>query len=164
MMDFDEALGLFAEKSPRLTEVILELGEKRSRMSSEDDAEIALDPLNKEYEQLANELAEIEEPFLDNFAGIIMGQMLAGFNEFDKKRDAFLRKHPFPGGKKYEKALTELLRLYTEKIEEFQILRLVSLNPFCERHGLDADTELKNFLDARNEDQKFEDRFYLQLD
>ncbi len=162
-MDFDEALELFAEKSPRLTEVILEMGEKRSRMNGSDDTGDTLDPLHKEYEQLSNELAEIEEPFLYNFAGIIMGQMLEGFNEFDKKRDAFLKKHPFPGGKKYEKALTELLHLYTEKIEEFQILRLVSLNPFCERHGLNADEELKNFLDARLKDQKFEDRFYTQL-
>lgn len=162
-MDFDEALELFADKSPRLTEVILEMGEKRGRMDDDADVDTALDPLIQEYEQLSNELAEIEEPFLYNFAGIIMGQMLAGFNEFDKKRDAFLKKHPFPGGKKYEKSLSELLHLYTEKIEEFQILRLVSLNPFCERHGLNPEDELKNFLDARYKDQKFEDRFYSQL-
>lgn len=162
-MDFDEALGIFADKSPRLTEVILELGEKRGRMSESEDAETVLDPLLKEYDQLSNELAEVEEPFLYNFAGIIMGQMLEGFNEFDKKRDAFLKKHPFPGGKKYEKELNDLLRLYTGKIEEFQFLRLVTFNPFCERHGLNPEDELKNFLEARHKDEKFEDRFYSQI-
>lgn len=162
-MDFEKALNEFTEKGPRLTEVILAMGEKKGRLSDDEDAEKALEPLLQEYEKLSDELAELEEPFLYNFAGIIMAQMLEGFNEFDRKRDTFLRKYPFPGGKKYEKALNDLMELYKEKIEEFQILRLVSLNPFCERHGLNPEDELKHFLETRDKVMKFEDRFYTEL-
>ncbi len=158
-MDFENALHGFSEMAPRITELILDMGEKKGRLSDE-EADTVLEPLMEEYERLSDDLAELEEPFLNNFAVLIMGQMFGCFDEFDKKRDAFLVKHPFPGGKKYEKAQNDLVELYKEAIEEFQVLRLVSLNPFCDRHGLNSEDELKKFINNRQKEIKLDDLFY----